>query len=116
MEVFGDSPGVHRGMVDAMLLDPKRVVDVKNASQAETDKAYTDASEAVKAALLISGADKRRYGRLKDNLANNYLLETNQYPGTFEEALRILGNYQVPKTNLPSRGSSHSDGVAFIQC
>jgi hypothetical protein len=111
VEVFGGSLRVHKGMVDAMVLDPKRVVDVKNPTQAKTDKAYTDVSEAVKAALLIIWADKQRYGRLKDNLANNYLLGTNQYPGTFEEALCILENYQEPKTNHPFRGSSHSDGV-----
>ncbi len=47
----------------------------------------------MKAVLLISGINKRRYGRLKDDLANNYLLGTNQYPNTFEKALHILGNY-----------------------
>ncbi len=59
MEAFGGSPGVHNGMVNAMLLDPKRVVNVKSWMQAKTNKAYTDASEAVKAVLLISGADKQ---------------------------------------------------------
>ncbi len=54
--------------------------------------------EAVKAALLISGADKRRYGRLKEQLANDYLLGTDQYLNTLEKASRILGNYQVLKT------------------
>ncbi len=70
----------------------------------------------MKAALLISGTNKQRYRRLKDDLAKNYLLGTNQYPTTFEKALRNLGNYQVPRTNLPFTGSSHSDGVTFIQC
>jgi hypothetical protein len=42
---------------------------------------------------MISGANKQRFGRLKDKLANNYLLETDQYPDTFEKSLRILGNY-----------------------
>ena len=44
----------------------------------------------MKAALLISGADKRRYGKLKDELANNYLLGTDQYPDTLDKAVRIL--------------------------
>ncbi len=43
----------------------------------------------MKAALLISGADKQRYGRLKEDLANNYLLGSNQYPDTFEKALQF---------------------------
>ncbi len=84
MEAFGGSPRVHKRIVDMMLLDPKRVANVKNQMQAKTDKAYTDASEALKAVLLISRADKRRYGRLRDDLANDYFLGTNQYPNMFD--------------------------------
>jgi hypothetical protein len=48
----------------------------------------------VKAALLISGADRHKYGKLNDELTNNYLLRMDQYPNTFDKAARILGNYQ----------------------
>ena len=74
-------------------------------------------ADAVKAALLISGADKQRYGRLKEQLANNYLLGTDQYPDTLEKASRILGNYQVAK--VPSFGdrknTNEGGGLAFLQ-
>ena len=66
---------------------------------AERQKVEEDASEAVKAALVISGADKTRFGWLKQVLANNYLLGTDQYPDTYKKAMRILGNYQTTKTN-----------------
>jgi hypothetical protein len=33
VEAFRGSPGVHRVMNDAMLLNPKRVVNVKNPTQ-----------------------------------------------------------------------------------
>jgi hypothetical protein len=56
----------------------------------ERSDAEETSSEAVKAALLISGAERRKYGKHKDELANNYLLGTDQYPDTFEKALRIL--------------------------
>jgi hypothetical protein len=69
----------------------------------------------VKAALLISGADRRKYGKLKDELANNYLLGTDQYPDTFEKALRILGNNQTTTNSLPYRLSPNDTGVAFLQ-
>jgi hypothetical protein len=69
----------------------------------------------VKAALLISVADKRRFGKLKDNLANNYLLGTDQYPNTFEKGLRILGNYQSTKSGVPYCASPNNTGVAFLQ-
>jgi hypothetical protein len=51
----------------------------------------------VKAALLISGADKRRYGKLNDKLANNYLLGSDHYSDTFNRSLSILSNLNSPQ-------------------
>ncbi len=81
----------------------------------EITKAEEDASEAVKAALVISEADKTRFGRLKDELTNNYLLGSNQYPNTYEKAMRILGNYQTMRTNKTFQGDVTESGLAFIQ-
>ena len=97
-----------------MLQDPKKVANITKPTANEIKKIPVEASEAVKAALLISGADKQQFGKLKDDLANNYLLGSDQYPNTFDKALRVLGNYQAPKNVLPYRGSP-STGVAFIQ-
>jgi hypothetical protein len=69
----------------------------------------------VKAALLISRVEKRRYGKLKDKLANNYLLDADQYPDMFNKALRILGNYQATRPNMPFRGNGPKASLAFIQ-
>jgi hypothetical protein len=82
---------LHKGLVNKLLSKPKWVKNVNKPANDEIKKAEEDACEAVKAALLISGAEKRRYGMLKDELAN--LLGTNQYPNTFEKAMHILGNY-----------------------
>ncbi len=66
-----------------------------NATPQQRNATEESTCEAVKVALLIiSGADKHKYGKLKDELANNYLLGTNQYPNTFNKAMRILMNYQ----------------------
>ncbi len=73
------------------------------------------ANKAVKGALLISRANKQRFGKLKNKLANNYLLGTNQYPNTFEKALRILGNYQSSKSAAPYRLNLNGTEVAFLQ-
>jgi hypothetical protein len=91
------------------------VNDVNNIMSAERAQAKEEAYEAVKAALLISGADKQRYGILKNDLANDYLLGTDQYANTFDKVLRILGTYQTSKSNLPSKGSPNNLGVAFLQ-
>jgi hypothetical protein len=69
--------------VNGLLNDPSRVRDPSNMMSTERAQAEQDASKAVKAALLISGADKQRYRKLKDKLANNYLLGMDQNPNTF---------------------------------
>jgi hypothetical protein len=81
----------------------------------ERKAAEEEANESVKAAFLISGAEKRRYGKLKDEMANNYLLGADQYPNMFNKALSVLGNYQTPRTNMPFRGNGPEAGLAFIQ-
>jgi hypothetical protein len=54
---------------------------------------------------------------LKEQLANNYLLGTDQYPDMLEKALRILGNYQVAKGSPfgDQRNANKKGGLAFIQ-
>ena len=80
-----------------MIDKPGRIADVNNITDIERTKAETQTSDAVKAALLISGADKRRYGGLKNDLGNNYLMGADQYPDTTEKAIVLLGNYKPPR-------------------
>jgi hypothetical protein len=65
--------------------------------------------------MLISRANKARYGWLKEQLENNYLLGTNQYRNTLEKASRILGNYQGAKTLQSRERRSKGGGLRFIQ-
>ena len=77
VEAFEGSPGIHGGLVEGLLNEPGRVTNPGNITAAERRVAEEEANKSVKVALLISGADKRRYGKLKDKLANNYLLGTD---------------------------------------
>ena len=62
-EAFGASPGIHRGLFREWLLaKPVRIADVNNITDVERSEAETQTLDAVKAALLISGANKHRYG------------------------------------------------------
>ena len=113
-EAFGESPGIHMGLVEGWLLsEPGHIADVNNITDIEQTEAETQTSDAVKAALLISGADKRRYGGLKNDLGNNDLMGANQYPDTTEKARVLLGNYKPPRQQ--QRHQPRDDGgVAFI--
>jgi len=90
------------------------VANPGNITAAERRAAEEETNESVKAALLISGADKQRYGKLKDELANKYLLGTDQYPDTLDKAVCILSDYQTTKSRMPFRGSGPESGLAFI--
>ena len=69
------------GLVEGWLLaKPGRIADINNITNAERAEAETQTLYAIKAAPLISGADKRRYGGLNNDLGNNYLLGSDQYP------------------------------------
>ncbi len=81
----------------------------------ELSEAEDVSIEQVKAAMLISGASCQKYEKLKDELANNYLLGLDHYPDTLEKAARILVNYQNTKAIAPYRASGNETGVAFLQ-
>ncbi len=73
--MFSSSPGIHKVLTDTLL---KPIMSVGGTPTNEhLKKAGKNSPESVKAALWISGADQRRYGALKDVLANNYLLGTD---------------------------------------
>jgi hypothetical protein len=92
------------------------VADPNNLTEDELAAVEAKVSEAIKGALLISGADKRCYGKLKDKLANSYLLGSDQYPNTLDKATRILDNYQrTSRPALPYKPSSNNTGMAFLQ-
>ena len=100
-------------MTDAILAS--KVASGQAATPTQVKEAREESSEVVKVALLISGADRRRYGALKDVLANNYLLGSDQYPDTLEKAQRILSNYQTARVTTPFKPSPNDTGVAFLQ-
>ena len=97
-----------------MIAKPGRISNINNTTDAERAEAETKKLDAVKAALLISGANKRRYGRLKNDLGNNYLLGTDQYLDTIDKARVLMGDYKPPRQQ--QRHQTRDDGgVAFIQ-
>jgi hypothetical protein len=62
VEAFGGSPGLHKGMTEVLVKDAGRFANVAVTMEDEIAKKENEANEAVKAALLISGADKWQYG------------------------------------------------------
>jgi hypothetical protein len=115
VEAFGGSPGLHKGMMEVLAKDATRFANAAAPAEDKITKMENEANEAVKVALLISGAVKQQYGRLKDKLANSYLLGTDQYPNTYEKGMQVLGNYQASRTSIPFHMSPNDTGVVFLQ-
>ncbi len=111
VDAFGGLPGIHQRLVDAEL--GRR--GLTNPNNAQIEAAENVAVEQVKAALLINSADRRKFGKLKVELANNYLLDRDQYPDTLEKSGRILSNYQSTNVNARYRVSPNDTGVALLQ-
>jgi hypothetical protein len=63
----------------------------------------------VKAALLISGADRRKYGKLKDELANNYLWARTSIP------ILLRKHYVFSGTIKPQQTACHTGPVQTTQ-
>jgi hypothetical protein len=113
VKAFGGSPGVHKGLTNTILKGAVPAGEVAMAAQVMAVE--EESNEKVKAAHLISGADRQRYGALKDLLANNYLLGSDCYLDTFGKGMGILGNYQMTKALVPYRVIPNDTGVAFLQ-
>ena len=105
--------GAHKGLVRTE--QAKNGIAVSLAMLTDVQLAREAALEQVKVALLISRADRKRYGKLKDELGTNYLLGTDQYPNTFMNAVRILANYQHTRAAVPNKPSGNNTGIAFLQ-
>ena len=101
--------------MNGMILTADWVADHGNIQPGERVRMVRETIESVKTAMLISGADKRRYGQLKLNLANDYLLRMDQYPDTLEKAVNLLSNYRAPPKLHQIGAQPREDGVAFVQ-
>ena len=111
VKAFGGSPGIQDGLVAAEL----RRRNINNPTPTQLSKAEDVSIEQVKAALLISGASRQRYWKLKDELTDDYLLGLDHYPDMLEKAGRILANHQNTRASAPYRANENKTGVAFLQ-
>ena len=70
------------------------------------------AQEMYLSCAFISQADPNRYGRLKEELENDYTKGTESYPQDMVKAYQLLNEYKhwTPRTYTPE-----ASGIAFSQ-
>jgi hypothetical protein len=66
--------------------------------------------------MLLTGADKTRYGALIDDLNNSYIGKKDYYPESLEATLNLLSNYRDTKFGADKSGDKHENyGAVFAQ-
>ncbi len=71
-------------------------IDVTNATADQMKTAKKNVREKFLVALMLSGANRDKYGNLKRSMQEKYVMGTSKYPDSPELVLRILNAYVPP--------------------
>ena len=87
-------------------------VTLTHATAAQDLKARQLAYEKYLAVAFLLGSDRRRYGKLIDELQNDFTKNSNTYPKTVTEAYNLLINYKNTNWNF---SKETGEGLQFTQ-
>jgi hypothetical protein len=110
VEHCGGSLGNHQGLIDKKL--EERGLSIVTCSVNEHREATTDSREEHLACAFLLGSDRKRHGKLIEDLENDHLQRNDKYPKTLVEACNLLIHWKQDPKNLMI-GSPTSDGMAF---
>ena len=65
--------------------------------------------------MMLVGDNAVRFGGLKDDLFNSYLLGGDKYPKTREDVVGLLNNYKGPKKQHQHEKWGVQEEPAFVQ-
>ena len=102
-------------MIEATLTTTSVPVTRATASPDVLKAAEKYAKEQYLACTFIFGADRKRYGRLLENLENDFTQKTERWPKTITDAYSLLINWKQDPRNLLQVLGASSDGVAFTK-
>ena len=105
--MVGHQPGIERAIMRERGIDPTNATTMQ---QMEIEK---DAQNRYLAVALMLGSDKARFGRLLENLENDYLQGQNNYPTSITAAYNLLTNWKQDPRNLIHTSGPVNDGVSF---
>ena len=91
IESHGGTIGLHGGSMRAIMVE-EGVIDPDNPTRAEYNQARVAAREKYFAVALILGSDRNRYGKMIEDLENDYIQGNDRYPKTINAAYRLLLN------------------------
>jgi hypothetical protein len=109
-EHCGGSLGKHQGLIDKKL--EERGLSIVTCSVNEHREAITDSREEHLACAFLLGSDRKRHGKLIEDLENDHVQRNDKHPKTSVEACNLLIRWKQDPKNLMI-GSSTSDAMAF---
>ena len=112
IEHSGGSVGHEPGILGAIAEELN--IDLDTVMAAEGEHVCNTAQARYLAVAFILGSDRSRYGRLIENLENDYLQGQNNYPVTVTGAYNLLTNWKQDPHNLMQGFGPSNDGVSFI--
>jgi hypothetical protein len=71
-------------------------IDMDRATTSEMQDAKKVVHDMFLAALMLSRANRNKYGKLKHSMAENYVTGTSEYPESPKVILHILSAYTPP--------------------
>lgn len=98
------------GLVEMVLKDTNLTLQTANEEQKLA--ARKTAKQWYLAISFLLGANQQRFGGLIEDLANDYLMGTDNYPQTLTECFTLLNHWSHDPKNLPNH-TGRSSGVAF---
>jgi hypothetical protein len=111
VEHCGGSIGYHDLIVDDLLQEQE--LTRSNANETQLEEVKTRAKEEYLACAFLHSADRKCYGKLIEDLENDYIQKNNKYPKTLVEAYNLLIHWKQDPKNLMRILGSTSNGVAF---
>jgi hypothetical protein len=115
-ESYGSSIGMSRGLVNEEL---KRMgTDRDGCTVAQRTQALAVAKEKYLAMLMLDGANKMRFGEMKEDMDLDYAKGQDTYPTTRNGVLRLLNsknNTVIKAPAVPRHESPEEDNMVFAQ-
>jgi hypothetical protein len=115
-ESYGSSLGMSRGLTDEELR--RMGTDRDNCTPAQRSEALTTAKEKYLAMLMLDGANKERFERMKEDMDLDYAKGQDTYPTTRNGVLRLLNsknNTVVKKDPMLRQEPGREDNMVFAQ-
>ena len=83
-------------------------------TETQTKEVQAESRERYLAAAFLLSADRTRYGKLIEDMENDYLQGRNNYPTTVTSAYHLITNWkQDPRNVMRSLGQGGNVGVSF---